>query len=255
MGKKLFIVALGILVNQSVWARVFSFENETMAPYFRLRSGFSSMGNTPYRWQGATRYGGDEVDLIYGGEFGFYYRVARFGVALGVLVHSFDPVMGGRGSDVGGARLYDVDVEGLAYGPQVTFDYQFTGTEDYLWKIVVGGGYQFAKLESTYRYTVLGQALTGGQSQLTESYKQEAPFAIMAISTEFLLADTTTISITAGYHYSLNQDWNYSGDGQNFAGPHGDGDPLVFEDGSRKTIDWSYPFVQLGFHFYVDTIR
>ncbi len=253
--KKIFIFIFCLLFFQVSYARVFMFEKETMAPYLQLRSGLSSMGSAPYQWQSAATFSGDEVDLIYGGEFGVYFRTHGVGVSLGVLVHTFDPVSGGRGQTASGVSLFSVDVEGMAYGPQVAFDLQFAQTETYLWKFIVGGGYQFAKIESTYSFTATGQSLAGGQSQLTESYKQDTPFAMLAISTEFLMSGTTTVSVTAGYHYSFSDEWKYGEGGQNFAGSHSQGGDVLFEDASTKDIDWSYPFVQVGFQFYVDTIR
>lgn len=192
---------------------------------------------------------------MYGGEFGVYFRTSHFGLALGVLVHTFDPIAGGKGFNGASTQLYSVDVEGLAYGPQLAFDIQFAKTETYMWKLIFGGGYQFAKLESTYNFTATGQPLVGGLSQVTESYKQEAPFALLALSTEFMFSGTTTISVTAGYHYSFSQDWKYGEGGQNFAGGHSQGGDVVFEDSTMKPIDWSYPFLQVGFNFYIDTAR
>lgn len=244
-----FLIGL-FLISRPVQARVFMFEEETVAPFLKLRTGVSSIGTTPYRWQSATTYGGDKVDLMYGGEFGVYFRGPRLGLSLGVLVQSFDPVTGGKGFNASGTSLYSVDLSGIAYGPQVTFDYQLSKTEIYLWKLQVGGGYQYAKFDSTYTMTTTGQSLVGGQSQITETYKQEVPYVLLAISTEFKMSGTTTLSITGGYHYSFNKKWNYAGGGLNFAGTHQQGDSVTFEDSSTRPIDWSYPFLQMGFHFY-----
>lgn len=213
------------------------------------------MGNSPYRWQSATSYSGDDIDFIYGGEFGIYLRGGGLGVSFGILVHTFDPVAGGIGSDASGVPLYSVDMEGLGFGPSVTFDYQFSQTKTYLWKIIFGGGYMFNEIESRYSYTAAGQALMGTTPSVTESYKSQSPFAVLGFSTEFVLANTTTMNITAGYHYNLNSEWEYGEGGANFSGTHAQGDSLQFEDGALKPIDWSYYFVQVGFNFYVDTIR
>lgn len=231
------------------------FEQESVAPFINFRGGMSSIGNAPYRWQSASTYSGDEVDFIYGGEFGVYLRGGRMGIAFGVLVHTFDAVAGGKGLGASGAELFSVDLEGLGYGPSVTFDYQISTTKTYLWKILLGGGYAFNKLESTYTYTVAGQALNGGSATLTESYKSESPYVMLGISTEFHLSGTTTINVTAGYHYNTNSEWKYGQGGQNFAGSHAQGDSLRFEDSTTKSIEWSYYFVQVGFNFYVDTLR
>lgn len=236
-------------------ARVFSFENESVAPFIQLRSGLSSMGTAPYQWQSAGRYSGDKVDLVYGGEFGVYLRGSGFGMSLGILVHTFDPVQGGAGANSGGTSLYTVDSEGLAYGPQVLFDYQFSREQNYMWKFVLGGGYQFSKISNSYTFTSDGQALVGGQSSLEETYRSDSPFATIGVGTEFVMSGTTTVSVLLGYHYTLNQVWKYSGSGQNFSGSFSEGGTVLFEDGSQKKIDSSYPFLQLGFQFYVDTVR
>ncbi len=246
---------VSFLTVQPLEARVFSFENESVAPFINFRGGISSMGSQAFRWQSATSYSGDDVDFIYGGEFGLYLRGGSFGLSLGVLVHTFDPVSGGTASNASGTTLYTADVEGMAYGPQVVFDFLLTKDEGYLWKLLLGGGYQFAKIESTYNFTATGQALVSGQSTLTEIYKQEAPFALLGISTEFMLSGTTTINITAGYHYSLGDEWTYGAGGSNFAGSYSQGGKVNFEDGTSRPIDWSYAFIQLGFNFYVDLAR
>ena len=252
-----FHFLLLVLLAQTTpsWGRVFSFANETVAPYVNFRGGLSSMGADPFRWQSASTYAGDEVDLIYGGEFGIYLRGSTFGMAAGVLVHTFDPVAGGSASAAGGGLLYSADVEGISYGGQLVFDYQLSSNESYLWKIIFGGGYQFSKIESTYTMSTAGAALVGGQTSFTESYKQTAPFAVLGVSTEFPMAGTTTLTVTAGYHYTMGGNWEYGQGGQNFAGVHAQGDTVNLENGSAREIDWSYAFIQVGFNFYVDTVR
>jgi len=250
-----FIVFLFLIFSQHSYARVFMFDEESVAPYLNMRAGVTSMGSTPYAWQTTSAYTGDEIDLVYGGEFGIYFRGGSFGVGLGVLVQTFDPVTGGKGENISGTQLFSVDVEGLAYGPQITFDYQFASTDLYMWKLIFGGGYQFAKIESTYSFTATGQTLNGGQASLTESYKQDSAFAMLGLSTEFIMSGTTTLTVTAGYHYSLSKEWEYGQGGENFAGSHLQGGKVSFEDASVKPIDWSYAFIQLGFQFYVDTVR
>lgn len=252
------LIAVNILLfflAESSQARVFSFEGESVAPYIGLRSGLSSMGSKPFEWQSATSYSGDDIDLLYGGEFGIYLRGESLGVSFGILVHKFDPVTAGVGTNAGGTNLFSVDMDGLAYGPNILFDYQFSRKPGYMWKFIIGGGYQFAKMESEYTFTATGQALVGGQTTLTESYKSDSPFAVMGVATEFMMSGTTTISLLFGYHYNFNKQWKYYGGGRNLAGVHSDGDSVLFEDGSAKELDWSYPFLQLGFQFYVDTVR
>lgn len=239
----------------SAQARVFSFANESVAPYFNVRGGLPSMSNEPYRWQSAAGYSGDEIDFVYGGEFGIYLRGGSVGMALGILVDTFQPIHGGRGENVAGQNLYSVNTEGIAFGPSLNFDYQLSSDAHYLWKLVVGGGYKIAKMENTYSLTAAGQALNGGAVTATETYTMLSPFATFGIAAEFFLSGSATMNFLFGYHLSLNNEWKYRGGGQNFAGVYSEGSDVLFEDGTAKMIHWSYPFLQVGFHFYIDTLR
>lgn len=254
---KVLIVCFSVpilFLSHFAQARVFSFENESVASYLNFRVGMGSVGNSPYQWQSASSYGGDSFELGYGGDFGVYFRTSSFGLALGILVHTFDPVTGGTGSNSSGS-LYTVESEGLAYGPQILFDYQFGYTKSYMWKLVFGGGYQFAKFESTYTVSSAGQSLVGGQTSFSESLKGSFPFAVLGVGTEFMMSGSMTMNVLFGYHYTFSGSWQYGEGGQNFAGSHSQGANVLFEDGTEKSIDWSYPFLQVGFQFYIDKVR
>lgn len=236
-------------------ARVFSFATESVAPYVAIRGGLPTMDSEPYRWQSAGTYSGDAVNFIYGGEFGVSLRGSVVGMSLGILVDTFNPIEGGRGATAAGQNLYTVNAKGIAYGPSLNFDYQLQTTATYLWKLVVGGGYKIAKIENIYDVSTAGQSLAAGQAAITETYTMTSPFATFGVATEFYLSGSTTMSVFAGYHLSFNKEWKYKGGGQNFAGAHSDGAVVSFEDGTMKPINWSYPFLQIGFQFYVDSIR
>lgn len=256
MKSRLVFGLLILFLGLSAQARVFSFANETVAPYVHFRGGMSSMGNEPYRWQSASTYSGDEVDLVYGGEFGLHLRTPYgIGVSFGVVIDTIDPVEGAMAANGAGVNLFTVDTKALSYGGSVLFDYEFTQTPTFLWKFVFGGGYQFADIENTYTLSGTGQPLVGGQTSFTETYKADIPFAVVGLGTEMALSGSATISFLFGYRHALVDEWTYAGGGQNFAGVHGDGADVVFEDASKKTINWSYPFLQVGFNFYIDTVR
>lgn len=244
-----------LLFSPLLQARVFSFENESVAPYLNFRGGMSQLENDPYAWQSAGQYSGDEFDLTYGGEFGLYLRGAGMGLRLGVLVQTFDGVNAAVGSRADGSALYSADSEGLLFGPSFSLDFQLAEQPTHLWKVVFGGGYQWGQFENDYTTTAAGQALVSGQSEFSETYKAQMFYAMVGIGTEIVLADETTIEFMFGYHHSFPVTWSYSGGGENFAGTHGPDDEVVFEDGGRKTLNLSYPFLQVGFQFYLDLVR
>lgn len=256
MKMRVYLLTVSLMFfSKNSYGRVFDFNMESIAPYFNVRTGMSQAGSDPYAWQTSTSYGGDEVGLMYGGEFGLYMRGGGFGFGLGLLVHTYDPVTGGTGSNAGGTQLFSVDSEGISYGGLVSFDMQLAQTKTYNWKVSLGGGYEFIKLENTYSYSTAGQALSGGQATAIESFKTAAPFVLLSVGTEFYLSGTTTMNVTAGYHYSMASDWKYGEGGNNFAGAHLQEGAAILEDGSARDVSWSYPFLQIGFQFYVDTVR
>ncbi len=253
--KILFCSILAFFVSPFVEARVFSFENESFAPYLSVLGGSPSTQHQPYSWQSTSGFTGDRFDLIYGGEFGFYLRGGSMGMKLGALVQKFDPVQGAIGRNAAGLALFSVDSEGLSYGPHFQLDYQFAKTPQYHWMILVGGGIQFAKINNSYSMTTAGQALVGGQTSLNEAYKTQYNFATLGIGTEFFLTRTTTMSFVLGYHYMLEPQWKYVTTGENFAGPNSDGQEVRLENGALKNINWSHIFLQLSFQFYTKTLR
>ncbi len=247
-----FIIFLISLKSQ---ARVFSFENESVAPYLNFRGGMSQLEEDPYAWQSASRYSGDKFDLTYGGEFGLYLRGAGMGLRLGVLVQTFDGVQAAQGLRTDGTALYSANSEGLLFGPAFSIDIQLAEQPTHLWKVVFGGGYQWGQFENNYSMTAAGEALVGGQSEFSETYKSQMFYAVAGVGTEIVLADETTIEFMLGYHHSFPVTWLYAGGGENFAGTHNGDDDVVFEGGARKTLNLSYPFLQVGFQFYLDLVR
>ncbi len=236
-------------------ARLFSFNNETVAPYFNLRGGMSQLGSDPYQWQSVGTYSGDKFDFTYGGEFGLYLRGAGMGLRVGALVQTFDDVSGGLGSDSSGNVLFSVVSQGRLFGPSFAFDIQFAEQPTHLWKLVLGGGYQWAQFENDYSVTAQGQPFVSGQSQFSEKYKAQLYYAMIGVSGEIVLTDTTTVEFLLGYHYSFPAEWKYSGGGENFSGIYQEGDKVQYEDGTDKSLDLSYPFIQIGFNFYIDLVR
>jgi hypothetical protein len=253
--KFIFFISIYFLFLSESYGRVFSFENESIAPYFNLKAGLPTMGTTPIEWQSVDHYSGDKINFLYGGEFGVYIKGGALGMSLGILVDTFDPIRDGKGLDSAGTQLYSVNTTGIAYGPTLQFDYQISNIDNYLWKLMIGGGYQFSKIDNEYSYSSAGQILAGGQTSSIESYKSNSPFAVVGVSTEFLMSGTTTLSIMLGYHYNFQKNWKYSGGTQNVAGVQTDGSDVLSEDGTFKQINWSYPFLQMGFQFYVDKVQ
>ncbi len=253
--KIIFILLTGIFLSSNSQARVFSFDNESFAPYFAIQGGLPSTNHQPYSWQSTSSLIGDRFDFIYGGEFGVYFRTQSVGLRLGALMQKFDPVQGATGLNSLGDPLFSVESSGLSYGPIVQLDYQFAKTPHYHWMFLVGGGLQYAKMENSYNFTSDGQSLVNGQTAINESYKAQYSFATIGIGTEVLLVKNTTVSFILGYNHMFEPDWKYATTGSSFAGPHTDAQPLLLEDGTPKKINWSHIFLQLSFQFYTQTLR
>jgi hypothetical protein len=251
----LIYISVPMLWSPTLEARVFSFEQESFAPFLNLRGGMSSMGYAPYDWQQVQGHGGGKADFIYGGEFGARWRSPHFAFSLGVLVQRLDAVRGVQGFDGFGASLFAAEAEALAFGPTAQLDIQLAQATTHQWKLFFGGGYQFAKHQTRYQLTSLGQSTWGLPGEVQETYKATIPHATFGIGAEFLMAKTTTMSLQLGYHHSISSAWTHGQNGTNMAGTYTEGAPVIFEDGTTKPINWSYAFLQIGFQFYVQTLR
>lgn len=213
------------------------------------------MGSSPFAWQGVDSYGVNKAEFIYGTEFGAKWRASNVGVSLGVLVQKLDPVLGAQAFGAGNSMLYSAETEALSYGPTLQFDVQFAKAKSHMWWVFLGGGYQFMKMQNSYQLSSLGQTEFSLPAEVSETYKANIPFATLGVGAEFLFAKTTTLSLQLGYHHSLTSTWTHGQDGTSFAGAYSNGSTVYLQDGSEKAINWSYFFLQVGFQFYVETLR
>jgi len=251
----MILICALLLFTQTALARVFDFEKESFSPYLNLRGGQTSMGTSPFAWHEVSTYGVREAKFIYGGEFGARWRSSTLGVSLGVLVQKLDPVLGAQAFDANSALLYTAETEALSFGPTLQLDIQFAKKTSHMWWLFLGGGYQFIKMQNSYQLTALGQTDFSLPAEVSETYRASIPFASTGVGAEFLFSKTTTISLQLGYHHSLSSAWTHGQNGSNFAGSYIEGSPVILQDGSEKNINWSYFFLQVGFQFYVETLR
>lgn len=253
--RSIAFICLLLFLGQTSQARVFDFENESFSPFLNLRGGQTGMGTDPFGWQGVSSYGVNEAKFIYGGEFGARWRASSFGVSLGLLVQKLNPVKGAQAFDASNALLYTAETEALSFGPTLQMDIPFGKTPSHMWWLFLGGGYQFIKMQNSYQLTTLGQSGFSLPAEVSETYRASIPFATTGVGAEFLFVKTTTISLQLGYHHSLSSAWTHGQNGSNFAGNYTEGSQVTLQDGSEKSIHWSYFFLQVGFQFYVDTLR
>ncbi len=251
----LILICTLLFLGQTSQARVFDFKNESFSPFLNLRGGQTGMGTGPFGWQGVSSYGVNKAKFIYGGEFGARWRASNIGISLGVLVQQLDPVQGAQAFDSSDALLYTAETEALSFGPTLQMDIQFAKTANHVWWFFWGGGYQFVKMQNSYQLTTLGQTGFSLPAEVSETYRASLPFASLGLGAEFLFVKTTTISLQLGYHHSLSSAWTYGQNGLNFTGNYTEGSPVTLQDGSEKALNWSYFFLQVGFQFYVETLR
>ena len=250
---KVLLCFLTLIWTPLLQARVFDFSKETVAPYVSARGGTSSIGTDTYSWQTPASYSGTTASLHYGGGFGISLRGESIGLQFGILVDTLNKIEAAKGLNASGAELYSVDSEALTYGGLFAINYQFKKMKTSMWKVTVGGGYQYAKVKNTYSATADGQA--AGINSVTESFLSEHPFAMASVGAEFHLSGATTLSLDLGYQYRLGNTWTYGEGGSNFAGAHNQGGNVVLENGSNKLIDWNYPYIEVTFRFYIDKVR
>ena len=252
MLRNLLFLALILLAKPS-HARVFDFTMESVAPYFTMQGGVSSLGKSTYEWQTPASFTGAESDYLYGGEFGVLFRGGGFGFFTGVKVTTMADIEGVQAANGSSQTIYSVNSSAVSYAPLAGFLIQFAETKTSVFTVAIGGGYQWNKIENIYAMTAQGTSDTG-LSDFVEILKQEAAFMIATVGYEIHMSGSSTIGFDVGYHYTFPTDWFYGNTGTNLTGGYTQEGAVKLENGSAKEIDWSYPYFQIAFRFYIDVI-
>jgi hypothetical protein len=251
------VLILGIFGSGVSQARVFDMNREKFAAYLKAqyapttikKSGFEAASNNNETYNA-------EMTTLYGGEFGFIYSTRFVGMRFGLEVIR-PPTLKVTASDASGATpYYDLASDVSVVIPKVGLEI-IVGQ----WKesrIFLNANYGQGNLGmvNSYTFTAAGTAATGGMTDYTEDGRGSATNIDGSLGLETLLFDTTTLAFEAGYRTMSFSTINHNRDVATGtlaqAGAITKGTQMLNANGSARTLDFTGPFVNLMFRFWVN---
>ncbi|MCB0348444.1 MAG: hypothetical protein KDD37_06385 [Bdellovibrionales bacterium] len=240
-----------LLFAANAQARVFNFQNEHFAPYFRGSIGLSTLGDSAYGGASGTSTKFSETpDYNYTGEAGFLFTTARIGFTFGVEFLTSSK-LSTEGNTSSGTKLMDLDskVSGTILKGGILWHYK-VGTM-YRAYIALNGGLADLKMKNNSELTAAGTTAYS-LTTVDEVAVAQSVLAEMLFGFEFNLADVTTMIVEGGYRSLKVDKWEYDGSGTNFLGAYTDGGTVLNHDGTKRQSNLSGWLLAIGFRFYIN---
>ncbi|WP_413586461.1 hypothetical protein [Bdellovibrio sp. HCB274] len=237
------------LITASAEAKVLDMSRDSMAPYFVLSGGPSSLSSNGYGNEATGISVSGESKYTYGGEFGFLLSRGIVNLSFGIGIIKPAPVQGFSGTDSGGVEMFTGDSEVMGFSPRITVEFNLQGDRVSRSFISLGAGYADVKLTNSYTMTAAGTAAYPGVATTIES-KGSATELMAGLGYEGILSDSTTYVFQFGYRQLRLDQLKYTKDYTTFNGPVSSGG-TVMNGASNRELNLSGGFLSLGFRFYL----
>lgn len=252
---RLLVLSFLVFFSAFSQARVFSFKDRRVAPFFRGSIAYSHLGEDAFSnssYSGATRPALEgEIPWNYGAELGLSLGLTdTFFVRLGAeAVRASNGAV--KGSDPGGTLWFDLDTSVFAFNPSVTFEYDYYQVGNSRFYFLLGGGSANVTLVNRYTMTAAGQTALGVAS-FNEKAEARVYSGHTALGMETLFADNVTFMIDLGYRYMPIPELKLKADVASIAQPTGlKGGVLKNSDGTTRDLTLSGFYTSIGFKFYL----
>lgn len=237
----------------SAMARKFDFKNERIAPFFSGTYSPSTSGNGGYaQSSGAGTASYDKAPT--------YNYTAGFGVAWGTSRVGF--VVGGEvlspqrfpedftGYDAAGTALYTLHSSTLIYILTATIEYRMIAQATNNLILGLGGGVGFANIDNDYTMTAAGTTALGVGS-FNETAQNRVTTLHAYLAYEFLLTDTVTFVLQAGYRHLPVGSLLSTRTGPSITGNQTEGTEIKDNNGQDRRLNFSGPFGGVAFRFFL----
>lgn len=249
------IYFLLLLVSSLAEARVFSFKEKGVAPFFRGSIGQSKIDDNAYGESSGTATAtpslSGAIDWNFGGEFGLALGFSEtFFVRLGLEMLSAKngDVKGMNGS--GTTEWFTLDSSVFVFNPNVSAEFIFGQVGNFRMFTLVGVGMANVTLENRYSMTSAGTTALG-KSDFIEKAEVNTHSAQAAVGFEVLFTDIVTFMWDVGYRHLPVSKLKLKGDTNSIAqGNVEKGETLKNTDGTTRSLDLSGVYTSLGFRFY-----
>ncbi|MBL7671348.1 MAG: hypothetical protein JNM39_12765 [Bdellovibrionaceae bacterium] len=243
------VMGLVILSGIEAQARVFNLPQEQFSSYLLVNGSSAPLADSPWVLESAATGTSKSYSTVTGGEFGFIFTSRMIGWRFGFEI--FKPAkLNDIEATQGGATVYNVSSDMTGYAPKL-------GIEITPWitprqKAFLFGYVGTASLTLKNDYTSLTIA---PNSDHTVEMTGTGSLTGGGVGYEIHFFDTTTFLLEAAYRTLKIDELTYSKAVTTFSSP-GEGSvvpgqPVLKTDGTKRTIDFSGPYVTVGLRFWL----
>lgn len=233
-------------------ARVFQMGSEHFATY--LRGQYQTAGQkdesfAPSGGTGATYDSSYTANMSY--EFGFIYATPAVNFRFGFEVIKPTDLKDIKGSSSGGTTWYTLSDNISGYAPKIGLEISLKKWGNS--RIYVNGDYGYAtvNVQNSYTFTTAGTTQFPGMSDFREEVEGTGSLIESSLGYEFLLSDTTTLVLDAGYRALQIDSFTHKQAVKTFQGTVAKGDTAKNTDGSNRTLNLSGAFASLWLRFWI----
>jgi hypothetical protein len=244
-----------LLFSVSAQARVFDINRETMAAYFRVNYGPSTIGKKSFELADPN-YANETYDAqtkeAYATEFGFVRTTRYLGIRFGIELIRPPSLSTLNASDSAGNVYYTLTSDVSVVIPKVGLEFNIKQWKESRLFLNVNFGSGNLTVNNNYYMTPYGTAnLSGSPVDYTEEGKATATALDGAIGFETLLFDTTTMVFEAGYRQLKFSSITHNRTANTLQGAKAKGDPFDNADGTHRELDFTGYFVGASFRFWI----
>ena len=232
---------------------MFALDKERVATYFHGSGTWGGIGQNAFNLSsGNTTVFTNQSEYDWGAEFGLAFASPKFVFRVGIQAVAPHLLSGIAGADSSGNVLMNLTSTVTSYGPVAYVEMGLSADSNSRWSLILGGGVQTVTVNNNYTLTVPGQtAYPKVSSAFVEEGQTYAYMGDIGTSYEFLMVDSVTMILDAGYRYLYASGFKEDRSANTFLGSVNSGDPMVNSDGSNRTINLGGPWVGLGLRFYI----
>jgi hypothetical protein len=236
-------------------ARVFSFKDAGLAPYFRTTGGLSRIDQDAFIHSSGTDNSiSEHTRYQYSGEVGLMFTPLQgVSIRLGAEVLQHRPTSQAAGLSSSGNEEFRLDSTVQAFNPNASVEIAFYSGANSRAYILGGAGFADVTIENKY---TMSATTTQSIPSFTETMGGRGFSGHMGIGYETLFTDNVTFSADVGYRHLAVNEFKYKGAVNNLVSPSGvfGGDVVYNADGSNRKLNLGGVFVGFTFRFYLHFI-
>jgi hypothetical protein len=251
-----FLIALAgtAFTGTNAVARVFSYQDASVAMFIRATGGPSNVGNTPFDNSSGTDTSiNTSSDYQYSGEFGSVISLGSMvNLRLGVELMRHHPAEG-AGKNPSDQERFQLESSTFIFHPNISVEVIHKVFGNTRFFFYAGAGYADVTVDNAYTMTAQGTT-DFGIGDYTEKLAGSTYSGFGGIGLETLFVDNVTFSADFGYRYMSVGTLKYKGAANTILSPSGvgKGDTALNHDGNKRSLDLGGIYVGVGFRFHLN---